>query len=91
MFESRKCSGEGGGNRRGGLPVEIGVEDRKVEVRILRRFQRLFDARGFGSDGVAEFAEQTPAGLTSYAHGCHLVDRSAQRYTGNVSPPAPAD
>jgi hypothetical protein len=52
------CRGnEGFGNRQGGLAVEIGVEDRKVEVGVLRRFQRLFDARGFGGDGVAEFAE----------------------------------
>jgi hypothetical protein len=26
----------------------MGVEDRKVEVGVLRRFQRLVDARGFG-------------------------------------------
>jgi hypothetical protein len=37
--------------------VEIGVEGRKVEVGVLCCFQRLFDTRGFGGDGVAEFAE----------------------------------
>src|SRR5215472_19274956 len=55
--ERRAAGNEGIGNRRDGLAVEIGVEDRKVEVGVLRRFQRLVDARGFGGDGVAEFAE----------------------------------
>jgi hypothetical protein len=76
---------EGIGNRQGGLALEIGVEDRKVEVGVLRRFQRLFDACGFGGDGVAEFAEhvlkqhadhrlvfddEDPLGLRG-AFGCH--------------------
>jgi hypothetical protein len=34
--ERRAAGNEGIGNRRGGLAVEIGVEDRKVEVGILR-------------------------------------------------------
>src|SRR5262245_36668567 len=55
--ERRATGNEGIGNRRDGLAVEIGVEDRKVEVGVLRRFQRLVDARGFGGDGVAKFAE----------------------------------
>src|SRR5256886_7016213 len=55
--ERRAAGNEGIGNRRDRLAVEIGVEDRKVEVALLRRFQRLVDARGFGGDGVAEFAE----------------------------------
>src|SRR5215813_9751120 len=55
--ERRAAGNEGIGNRRGGLAVEIGVEDRKVEVGAVRCFQRLVDARGFGGDGVAEFAE----------------------------------
>jgi hypothetical protein len=69
-----------------GEAVEIGVEDRKVEVGILRRFQRLFDPRGFGGDGVAEFAkhvleqhadhrlvfdDEDPLGLRRGAFGCH--------------------
>src|SRR5262245_11084472 len=55
--ERHAAGNEGIGNWRDGLAVEIGVEDRKVEVGVLRRFQRLVDARGFGGDGVAEFAE----------------------------------
>ncbi len=50
-----------------GLAVEIGVEDPKVEVGVLRRFQRLFDACGFGGDGVAEFAEQSSSSTQSSA------------------------
>jgi hypothetical protein len=34
--ERRAASNEGIGNRRDGLAVEIGVEDRKVEVAVLR-------------------------------------------------------
>jgi hypothetical protein len=55
--ERRAAGNEGIGNRRDGVAVEIGVEDRKIEVGVLRRFQRLVNARGFGGDGVAEFAE----------------------------------
>src|SRR2546430_14149890 len=55
--ERRAAGNEGIGNRRDRLAVEIGVEDRKVEVALLRRFQCLVDARSFGGDGVAEFAE----------------------------------
>src|SRR5215470_3941813 len=55
--ERRATGNEGIGNWGDGLAVEMGVEDRKVEVDVLRRFQRLVDARGFGGDGVAEFAE----------------------------------
>ena len=39
---------KGIGNRRDGLALEIGVEDRKLEVGFPRGFQRLVDARGFG-------------------------------------------
>src|SRR5439155_18321382 len=35
--ERRAAGNEGIGNRRGGLAVEIGVEDRKVEVGVVRR------------------------------------------------------
>src|SRR6516165_6322763 len=44
--ERRAAGNEGIGNRGDGLAVEIGVEDRKVEVGVLRCFQRLVDARG---------------------------------------------
>src|SRR6266480_7950405 len=84
--ERRAAGNEGIGNRRGGLAFEIGVEDRNVEVGVLRRFQRLFDARGFGGDGVAELAEHVleqdtdhrlvfddehPLGLSRGRFGCH--------------------
>src|SRR2546427_6801274 len=42
--ERRAAGNEGIGNRRDRLAVEIGVEDRKVEVALLRRFQCLVDA-----------------------------------------------
>ena len=42
--ERRAAGNEGIGNRRGGLAFEIGVEDRNVEVGVLRRFQRLMRA-----------------------------------------------
>jgi hypothetical protein len=51
--ERRAAGNERIGNPRGDLAVEIGVENRNVEVGVLRRFQRLFDARGFGGDGAA--------------------------------------
>jgi hypothetical protein len=84
--ERRAESNERIGNRRGGLAVEIGVEDRKIEVGILSRFQRLVDVRGLGGDDVAEFAEhvleqhadhrlvfddEDPLGLRRGRFGCH--------------------
>src|SRR5262249_23805118 len=93
--ERRAAGNEGIGNWRGRLAVEIGVEDRKVEVGVLRRFQRLVDTRGFGGDGVAEFAEhvlqqhgdhhlvfddEDPLGLRrGLRFGCHS---SALRWNG---------
>src|SRR5260221_2444154 len=45
---------EGIGNRRDGPALQIGVEDRKIEVGFPRRFQRLVDARSLGGDGIAD-------------------------------------
>jgi hypothetical protein len=36
------------------LAIEVGVEDRKIEVGVLRRFQRLVDVRGLGGDGLRD-------------------------------------
>jgi hypothetical protein len=48
---------KGIGNRRDGLALEIGVEDRKLEVGFHRGFQRLVDARSFGGDGIADLTK----------------------------------
>ena len=45
---------EGIRNRRDRPALEISVEDRKIEVGFPRRLQCLVDARGLGSDGIAE-------------------------------------
>src|SRR5215510_13527633 len=67
--ERRAADNEGIGNWRDRLAVEIAVKDRKVELGVLRRFQRLVDARGLGGDGVAEFVEHV---LEQHANH-HLV------------------
>jgi hypothetical protein len=54
--DERRATGyEGIGNRRGGLAVEIDVEDCNVEVGVLRR-----DARGFEGDRIGPLACGTP-------------------------------
>jgi hypothetical protein len=42
------------GNRRDGPTLEIGLEDRKIEVGFARRFQRLVDTRGLGVGRIAD-------------------------------------
>jgi len=48
---------EGIGNRRDGSALEIGVEDRKIEVVFPRCFQRLVNACGLGADGIADLTQ----------------------------------
>src|SRR5260370_927693 len=72
------------------LDGAIDVEDRKVEVGVLRRLQRRFDARGFGGDGVAEFAEHILEQYTDQRlvfHDEHPLDRPRGRFGCHPSPP----
>src|SRR6266436_8093052 len=48
---------EGIGNRRDGPALEIGVEDRKIEVVFPRCFQRLVNACGLGAAGIADLTQ----------------------------------
>jgi len=68
-----------------GWPLRLASRIARSKIGLLRRFQRLFDAPGFCSDGVAEVAEhvleqhadhqlvfddEDPLGLRG-AFGCH--------------------
>ena len=51
---------EGIGNGRDGPALEIGVEDRKIELSFARRLQRLVDTRGLGGDRISDLPSMPP-------------------------------